>query len=95
MNIILAFGLIALAIYLVLLPGIIAGNKGRSFWGYIFLGFIVTPFVAAIAAACSAPDHQSLDKQSSLNHAYAPGKKEAKAAEAARKADVYPYRWNE
>lgn len=33
-----------------LLPGFIAKHKGRSFWGYYFLSFLVTPLTTTLAA---------------------------------------------
>lgn len=35
-----------------LLPGFIAKKKGRSFWGYFFLSFAITPLVTTIVTLC-------------------------------------------
>lgn len=35
-----------------LIPGFIAKNKGRSFWGYYFLSFLITPLVTMIITIC-------------------------------------------
>ncbi len=35
-----------------LLPGFIAKKKGRSFWGYYFLSFIITPLISLIVTLC-------------------------------------------
>jgi hypothetical protein len=35
-----------------LIPGFIAKKKGRSFWGYYFLSFLITPLVTMIITAC-------------------------------------------
>ena len=35
-----------------LIPGFIAKNKGRSFWLYYFLGFIITPLITTIITLC-------------------------------------------
>lgn len=35
-----------------LIPGFIAKKKGRSFWGYYFLSFLITPIVTIIITAC-------------------------------------------
>jgi hypothetical protein len=31
-----------------LIPGFIAKKKGRSFWGYFFLSFVITPLITMI-----------------------------------------------
>lgn len=35
-----------------LIPGFIAKKKGRSFWGYYFLSFVITPLVTMIITLC-------------------------------------------
>ncbi|MBR2309841.1 MAG: hypothetical protein IKA47_04830 [Oscillospiraceae bacterium] len=35
-----------------LIPGFIAKGKGRSFWGYYFLSFLLSPLVAMIITLC-------------------------------------------
>ena len=35
-----------------LIPGFIAKKKGRSFWGYYFLSFVITPLVTMIITIC-------------------------------------------
>lgn len=43
--------LIGIALW-ALIPGFIAKKKGRSFWGYYFLSFLITPLVTMIITAC-------------------------------------------
>lgn len=35
-----------------LIPGFIAKNKGRNFWAYYFLSFLITPLITMIITAC-------------------------------------------
>lgn len=35
-----------------LLPGFIAKKKGRSFWGYYFLSFLISPLITMIITLC-------------------------------------------
>lgn len=35
-----------------LLPGFIAKKKGRNFWAYYFLSFIITPLITTIITLC-------------------------------------------
>ena len=35
-----------------LIPGFIAKNKGRSFWGYFFLSFVISPLITIIITLC-------------------------------------------
>lgn len=42
--------LIGIALW-ALIPGFIAKKKGRSFWGYYFLSFLITPLLTMIIAA--------------------------------------------
>lgn len=35
-----------------LIPGLIAKKKGRSFWGYYFLSFVITPLITIIITIC-------------------------------------------
>lgn len=35
-----------------LIPGFIAKKKGRSFWGYYFLSFVITPLITMIITLC-------------------------------------------
>ena len=35
-----------------LIPGFIARKKGRSFWGYFFLSFLITPLFSTIVILC-------------------------------------------
>jgi len=35
-----------------LIPGFIAKKKGRSFWGYYFLSFVITPLISMIVTLC-------------------------------------------
>lgn len=43
--------LIGIALW-ALIPGFIARNKGRSFWAYYFLSFLISPLITIIIAAC-------------------------------------------
>ena len=43
--------LIGLALW-ALVPGFIARSKGRSFWGYYFLSFLISPLVSMIITIC-------------------------------------------
>lgn len=35
-----------------LVPGFIAKKKGRSFWGYYFLSFLISPLISTIVTLC-------------------------------------------
>lgn len=35
-----------------LIPGFIAKNKGRNFWGYFFLSFLISPLITIIIILC-------------------------------------------
>ena len=35
-----------------LIPGFIAKKKGRNFWGYFFLSFLITPLITMIITLC-------------------------------------------
>ena len=35
-----------------LIPGFVAKKKGRSFWGYYFLSFLITPLITMIITFC-------------------------------------------
>lgn len=35
-----------------LIPGFIARKKGRSFWGYYFLSFLISPLITMIITLC-------------------------------------------
>ena len=35
-----------------LIPGFMAQKKGRNFWGYYFLSFLITPLITIIIVAC-------------------------------------------
>jgi hypothetical protein len=39
-----------------LIAGMIAKNKGRSFWGYFALGVVLSPLIAIIMALVAKPD---------------------------------------
>lgn len=43
--------LIGIALW-ALIPGFIARKKGRSFWGYYFLSFLISPLITMIIALC-------------------------------------------
>lgn len=44
-------GLIGIALW-ALIPGFIANNKGRSFFGYYFLSFLISPLITMIITLC-------------------------------------------
>ena len=35
-----------------LIPGFIAKKKGRNFWGYFFLSFLISPLITTIITLC-------------------------------------------
>ena len=35
-----------------LIPGFMAKKKGRNFWGYYFLSFLISPLISMIIVAC-------------------------------------------
>ncbi len=35
-----------------LIPGFVARKKGRSFWGYYFLSFLISPLITMIITFC-------------------------------------------
>lgn len=43
--------LIGIALW-ALIPGFIAKKKGRSFWGYYFLSFLISPLITMIITLC-------------------------------------------
>ena len=43
--------LIGIALW-ALIPGFIARKKGRSFWGYYFLSFLISPIITTIITLC-------------------------------------------
>lgn len=43
--------LIGIALW-ALIPGFIARKKGRNFWGYYFLSFLISPLITMIITAC-------------------------------------------
>lgn len=43
--------LIGIALW-ALVPGFIAKKKGRSFWGYYFLSFLISPLITTIITLC-------------------------------------------
>lgn len=43
--------LIGIALW-ALIPGFIANRKGRSFWGYFFLSFLISPLISMIITLC-------------------------------------------
>lgn len=43
--------LIGIALW-ALIPGFIARKKGRSFWGYYFLSFLISPLITMIITLC-------------------------------------------
>lgn len=44
-----------------LLPGFIAKKKGRSFWGYYFLSFLISPLITTIITACLSRVNNDVD----------------------------------
>ena len=60
-----------------LIPGFIARGKGRSFWGYYFLSFLITPLITMIITLCLSSiteeeDEQDLPKASAATRTKAP-----------------------
>ena len=55
---------VGFCIWLTVLPGEIAEKKGRSYWGFIFLGVFLTPVIAAIIASCVSPDYREMRRVS-------------------------------
>lgn len=43
--------LIGIALW-ALIPGFVARKKGRSFWGYYFLSFLISPLITMIITFC-------------------------------------------
>ncbi len=43
--------LIGIALW-ALIPGFVAKKKGRSFWGYYFLSFLISPLITMIITFC-------------------------------------------
>lgn len=43
--------LIGIALW-ALIPGFIAKKKGRNFWGYYFLSFLISPLITMIITLC-------------------------------------------
>ena len=53
------FGIAVLA----LIPGFIARRKGRSFWGYYFLSFLVSPLISTIVTLCVRNTNKPVGKK--------------------------------
>ncbi len=70
--------LIGIALW-ALIPGFIARKKGRSFWGYYFLSFLISPLITMTIAMCVK----------NLNEEYRP-EKPADAAQSANRQAVPP-----
>lgn len=49
-----------------ILAGIIAGNRGRSWWGFFFLALLLSPLIGIIAALVVQPGTANLE-QAQLN----------------------------
>jgi hypothetical protein len=62
MDVLIGFAILAVCLALILSPGVIAAKKGRSFFGFLFLGFVISPLLAAIIAACAKPDYEAMRK---------------------------------
>jgi len=48
---------------LCIIPGAIAGSKGRSFIGFFFLGVIISPLIASIIILCMKSDIKEIEKK--------------------------------
>ncbi len=51
-------------IVLCVLCGMMASGKGKSFWAYFFLSFLLSPLVGFIAALIAKEDVKVVEKQS-------------------------------
>ena len=51
-----------------LIPGFMAKKKGRNFWGYYFLSFLVSPLISMIIVACLKNLNVSYDKKHVEQH---------------------------
>ncbi len=61
-------GFIGIALW-ALIPGFIAKKKGRNFWGYYFLSFLISPLITMIITLCLSKkdDNPLLRRTESLN----------------------------
>ena len=50
--------LIGIALW-ALIPGFVAKKKGRSFWGYYFLSFLISPLISMIITFCLSKKTES------------------------------------
>lgn len=57
--------LIGIALW-ALIPGFIAKRKGRNFWGYFFLSFLISPLITMIITLCLSRIDNSIDKYNEL-----------------------------
>ena len=55
-----------------IVPGIIAKNKGRSFWGYFFLSFLITPLITIIITLCLSKKNEEAAKPEPAQNNSAP-----------------------
>ncbi len=46
-----------------LIPGFIAKKKGRNFWGYYFLSFLISPLITTIIALCISNISEKNEKE--------------------------------
>ena len=58
--------LIGIALW-ALIPGFIARKKGRNFWGYYFLSFLISPLITMIIALCVKNLNEEYRSQQSTN----------------------------
>ena len=50
-----------------LIPGFIAKKKGRNFWGYYFLSFLISPLITMIIAICVSKKCEENDIEENEN----------------------------
>ena len=53
--------LIGIALW-ALIPGFVARKKGRSFWGYYFLSFLISPLITMIITFCLSNLNKTSEK---------------------------------
>ena len=80
---------IVISVVWALLPGFLAKSKGRSFWGFFFLG-ILSPLVVSIIVLCLKDRKTAEDTETAAEEADSEetGNAEQSADEAAETADV-------
>ena len=78
------FGIALLA----LIPGFIARGKGRSFWGYYFLSFLVTPLISIIVTLCVSNLNKPAEKKPEPSNDSAKGLSKAFSTSPKNKAEL-------